>query len=250
MKANTLKNDYLAFELYLNPIKVYDFYEARVEDRFVTIPQNVYTAFILSTNYNRKFALDITPYGKFFNEKDRKMYGITIEPRYRFNDRLLMTYSLDMTRLKNDKGFADLDSNDEIIFSNRDIQTVTNELSAKYAINPKMTLNLAARYYWAISENRNYLSLKNDGSLVENNVFSQDSDINYNTLNFDLSYNWWFAPGSEISVLYRNNGLNYTNLIDKNIGPNFRNLIDSNLNTIFSVSVRYFIDYNTIKSRF
>lgn len=250
MKANTLKNDYLAFELYVNPIKVYDFYEARVEDRFVMIPQNVYTAFILSTNYNRKFALDVTPYGKFFNEKDRKMYGITIEPRYRFNDRLLMTYSLDMTRLKNDKGFADLDANDEIIFSNRDIQTVTNELSAKYAINPKMTLNLTARYYWAISENRNYLSLKNDGSLVENNVFSQDSNINYNTLNFDLSYNWWFAPGSEISVLYRNNGLNYTNLIDKNIGPNFRNLIDSNLNTIFSVSVRYFIDYNTIKSRF
>lgn len=155
-----------------------------------------------------------------------------------------------MTRLKNDKGFTDLDENDVIIFSNRDIQTVTNELSAKYAINPKMTLNLAARYYWAISESRNFLSLKNNGSLVENNVFSQDSDINYNTLNFDLSYNWWFAPGSEISVLYRNNGMNYTNLIDRNIGPNLSNVIDSNLNTIFSISIRYFIDYNAIKSKF
>ena len=248
--ANTRKNDYLAFELYVNPIEVYDFYEARVDGRFVTIPQNVYTSLILSTNYNRKFALDIAPYSKFFNEKDRMMYGITIAPRYRFSNQLLMSYSLDMFRQNSDRGFADEDENDEIVFAERDRRTVTNELSVKYALNPKMTLNLTARYYWSISENREYLSLNNDGSLVGDNPYTSDTNINYNTLNFDLSYSWWFAPGSQISVLYRNNGTTYTNVINRNISPNFNNLIDSNLNTIFSVSVRYFIDYNAVKNIF
>src|SRR5690606_3913701 len=55
--ANTIKNDYISFALYINPIKVYDFYESRLENRFVTLPENIYSSLYLSTNYNRKFAL-------------------------------------------------------------------------------------------------------------------------------------------------------------------------------------------------
>ncbi len=245
--ANTLKNDYFAFEFYVNPLKVYDFYEARTANQFVTIPENIYTSLYLSTNYNRKFALDFTPYTKIFKEEKRLLYGITISPRYRFSDRFLVTYSLDMFRQNSDKGFADFDENDNVVLSNRDRRTINNQLSSKYALSPKMTLTLSARYYWSISENRNYLSLKDDRSLIVNNTYSGNSNINYNTLNFDLSYSWWFAPGSEISVLYRNNGTNYSNLVDRNIRPNFNRLIDSNLNTILSISIRYFIDYTTLK---
>jgi hypothetical protein len=113
-----------------------------------------------------------------------------------------------------------------------------------------MTLNLATRYYWAISENRQYLSLKPDGTLVENAVFTDNTDINYTTVNFDLTYSWWFAPGSEISVLYRNNGVNSSAFIDKNLQSNFRNVINSNLTTVFSISIRYFIDYNDLRKVF
>jgi hypothetical protein len=247
IRANTLKNDYFAFELYVNPLKVYDFYEARTANKFVTIPENIYTSFYLSTNYNRKFALDFTPYTKIFNEEKRLLYGITISPRYRFSDRFLVTYSLDMFRQNSDKGFADFDKNDNVVLSNRDRRTINNQLNSKYAISPKMTVTLSARYYWSISENRNYLSLKDDGTLIVDNTYSGNSNINYNTLNFDLSYSWWFAPGSEISVLYRNNGANYSTLVDRNFRPNFNRLIDSNLNTILSLSIRYFIDYSTLK---
>lgn len=248
--ANTIKNDYISFALYINPIKVYDFYESRLENRFVTLPENIYSSLYLSTNYNRKFALDFTPYTTLYNETDRMTYGFTIIPRYRFSNQFLMTYSLDMFRQNSDRGYAGFDDANQVVFSERDRRTVTNELSAKYAINPKMTLNLATRYYWSTSEKRAYFSLENDGSLVENNVFAKNTNINYNTLNFDLSYSWWFAPGSQISVLYRNNGVNRTNLVNRNITPNFKNLIDSNLNTIFSVSIRYFIDYNSVKNSF
>ena len=250
LSSTTRKNDYIAFAFYVNPLKVYDFYEARTDNRFVTIPKNIFSSLTLSTNYNRKFALDLSPYAKIFDEKDRMLYGVTISPRYRFSDRLLMSYSLDMYRQNSDKGFATYDNNGEAVLSNRDRRTVSNELYSKFAINPRMTLNLAARYYWSISENRAYLSLKNDGSLVADSPFAGNTNINYNTINFDLTYSWWFAPGSELSVLYRNNGTNFTNTINRNISPNFTNLIDSNLNTVFSIRIRYFIDYNALRSKF
>ena len=250
LSSTTRKNDYIAFALYINPLKVYDFYEARTDNKFVTIPRNLFSSLTLSTNYNRKFALDLNPYVKVFDEKDRILYGVTISPRYRFSDRLLMTYSVDMYRQNSDKGFATYDQNEEAVLANRDRRTVSNELSSKYAINPRMTLNLAARYYWSISENRAYLTLKDDGTLVADSSYVGDTNLNYNTINFDLTYSWWFAPGSELSVLYRNNGTNLTNLINRNIAPNFTNLIDSNLNTIFSIRIRYFIDYNALKSNF
>lgn len=250
LQFSTLKNDFFGLEFYINPLKAADFYEARVHDLFVTLPQKVFTSIYLSSNYNRKFAIDVKPYVTFFNEKNRVSYGLEISPRYRFSDRLLVVYELEMFRQNSDKGFASFDNVNQVVFSNRDRQTVTNELSAKYAISPKMTVNLATRYYWAISENRKYLSLQNDGSLVPNPTFTEKTNINYNALNFDLSYSWWFAPGSEISVLYRNNGSNYSNLVDRNIGSNFENSINSNLNTIFSISIRYFIDYNAVKNVF
>jgi hypothetical protein len=248
--ANTRKNDFILFEFNVNPLHVSDFYEARTENQFVTIPKNIFSSLYVSTNYNRKFALDINPFATVFNEKNRVQYGISIEPRYRFSDRFLLTYSWELFRQNSDKGFARFDNTQEAVFSNRDRRTITNELAAKYAINPTMTLNLATRYYWAISENRQYLSLKPDGTLVENAVFTDNTDINYTTVNFDLTYSWWFAPGSEISVLYRNNGVNSSAFIDKNLQSNFRNVINSNLTTVFSISIRYFIDYNDLKKVF
>jgi hypothetical protein len=35
--------------------------------------------------------------------------------------------------------------------------------------------------------------------------------------NTDLSYNWWFAPGSQVSILYQNNGYAF-NIINKDFG--------------------------------
>lgn len=250
LSANTIKNDYFAFEFYVNPFKTYDFYESRVDDQFVTLPRNIYSSLYISTNYNRKFALDFNPYTSVTEEKNRISYGFNISPRYRFSNRFLMTYSLDMFRQNNDKGFATFDINREVVFAKRDRRTITNQISSKYAISPKMTINLAARYYWSIAENRTYLTLQNNGSLAEDNSFSGNTNSNYNTLNFDLSYSWWFAAGSEISVLYRNNGDYNSNIVNRNIQTNINKLINSNLNTLLSVSIRYFIDYNAVKSIF
>lgn len=247
--STSIKNDYYAISVYISPLETYDFYEARVNERFVNLPKNVYSSFYFSSNYNRKFALDFNPYFTVTSEENRVSYGLKIAPRYRFSDKLLMNYMIEAYNQNSDRGWVAFDD-DAIIFAERDRRTLTNELGLKYSMNPKMTLNLAARHYWSYAENNQYLTLQNDGSLTSNSTFTVNKNSNFSTWNFDLSYSWWFAPGSQISVLYRNNATDSRTEIDRRLGNNFKNLFNNNLNNILSISVRYFIDYNSIKNKF
>jgi len=247
--STTRKNDYFSYALYINPFETYDFYEARVGGRFVNLPKNVYNSLYFSSNYNRPFALDLNLYGTVTNETDRTSYGLTVAPRYRVTDQLLFNFSADLFKQFSDKGWITFDG-DDIVFSERNRRTITNQLSAKYAINPTMTINLSARYYWSFAENKQFLNLQENGTLTPNATFTENRNSDFSTWNFDLSYSWWFAPGSQLSVLYRNNASSFSNEINKSIGNNFSNLFENNLNNIFSVSFRYFIDYNSIKNAF
>ncbi|MEN9928965.1 MAG: hypothetical protein RLZZ231_886, partial [Bacteroidota bacterium] len=93
-----------------------------------------------------------------------------------------------------------------------------------------------------------YYSLQDDGSLAPTTAYTGNRNNNFNTWNLDLSYSWWFAPGSQISVLYRNNAGSFENDIQKDFGSNIKNVINhNNLNHILSISIRYFIDYNSLK---
>lgn len=247
--STSKKNDYYAISVSITPLETYDFYESRIDGRFVNLPKSVYTSFYFSSNYNRKFALDITPYSTITNQENRASYGLTIAPRYRFSNRLLLNYSIDVYNQNSDRGWVAFD-NDDIIFAERDRRTLTNEIGLKYSLNPKMTFNLSARHYWSYAENNQYLTLQNNGTLTPNSTFTENKNSNFSTWNFDLSYSWWFAPGSEISVLYRNKATDDRTEIDKKLGNNFKNLFENNLTNIFSVSIRYFIDYNSIKNKF
>ena len=112
-----------------------------------------------------------------------------------------------------------------------------------------MSFNLIARYYWSYADNHEFLTLQDNGKLISNSTYSQNKNRNFNSWNFDFSYSWWFAPGSEISVLYRNYALESTNIVQKNMQTNLNNVFDTNLTSILSVSLRYYIDYNSLKRK-
>ncbi|WP_291123493.1 DUF5916 domain-containing protein, partial [Flavobacterium sp. UBA6046] len=139
--------------------------------------------------------------------------------------------------------------NTDIVFGERNREILQNDFVGKYSLTNKMTINLTARYYWSYSKNHEFFTLQNDGYLIPNTGYSLNKDRNFNSWNFDLSYSWWFAPGSEFSILYRNYALESTNLVEKNIHSNFTNVFNGNLTNIISISLRYFIDYNSLKSK-
>ena len=241
------KNHYFGGGIDYSPFKNYDYYEARQDGRFVIYPESYGSWVYFSSNYNYKFALDINPYFTNTSEKDRYDYGITIGPRYRFSDRLSIVYSFDIFKQINNLGFIDSDDS-EIYLAKRNRETYTNSITSKYSINSNMNFNLSVRHYWSYAENNSIHTLNNDGTLTENNTYSENKNSNFSTWNLDLSYSWWFAPGSQLSVLYRNNANTFDRNINKDFGSNFSNLVSDNLNHILSVSLRYYIDYNQAKN--
>lgn len=250
LNATNKKNHYFEIGITLIPLESNDYYEPRAENRYVIIPRKIESWATLSTNYNNKFALDLNPSISILDQPGRMSYGVDVGPRYRFNDRLLVTYTFSFFRRNNNKGYIDTVNPETIVFANRNVITYSNTLNGKYAVNSTMTLNLAVRQYWSYAENKNILQLEPDGTLTPYPQYTENKNSSFYSWNADLSYSWWFAPGSQISVLYRNNASNFERIIDKNFGNNVKGLINNDaLKHVFSISVKYFIDYNDIKNK-
>ncbi|MFV8341670.1 DUF5916 domain-containing protein [Flavobacterium sp. XS2P39] len=249
IKATSLNNHYFELALLINPLKTFNFYEPRTNGRYVYNPKSIASYFGFELNRNNELTLDMTPQFIKYDEKGRFTYGINFSPKYRFNDKFSLAYTLDYTTLKNDRGWVDFDDSG-IVFAERNREILQNDLTGKYSLNNKMTFNLTARYYWSYSKNHDFFTLQNNGYLTPNNNYALNKDRNFNSWNFDLSYSWWFAPGSEISILYRNYGLERASLVEKDLSKNLKSIFNSDLTNILSISVRYFIDYNVIKNKF
>ncbi|WP_149208407.1 DUF5916 domain-containing protein [Flavobacterium johnsoniae] len=257
VNLTTVKNNYYGMGITVYPVEICDYYEPRTDGRYVIIPRKIDAWASVSTNYNHKFAIDINPSISVVDEPGRAAFGVDIGPRYRFNDKLLLTYTFSFLKRNNNKGYIDSYDDDDnentpetIVFANRDVITYANTLSGKYAINSTMTLNLAVRQYWSSAENKNILKLDQNGTLDPYSQYTENKNSNFYSWNADLSYSWWFAPGSQLSVLYRNNASNFERVIYKDFKRSVTNLLNNDaLKHVFSISVKYFIDYNAVKNK-
>lgn len=257
VNSTTKKNHYVGFGLQYRPMENYNYYEPRTQGRYSMDPARFGGWFGISSNYNNKFAFDFEPSFAVLNEPGRNSIGVNIGPRYRFNDHLALYYSFNFFRQNNNKGYVDSsDDNDAlapntIIYANRNIVNYTNSLNGKYSLSSKMNFDLSARYYWSYTENKSFFELEDNGRLTPYDNYTEDKDQNLITWNLDVSYNWWFAPGSQLTILYRSNAAKYDNLINKDFGNNYTNLLNNHdLSHVLSVSVKYFIDYNQVKNVF
>ena len=246
MTATTLKNHYIEGLFQVNPIDRYNFYEPRIYGRSVYIPKSIIGYAQFYSNDNRPFHYEVEVAAEKFNEENRNTYKLFGGVKYRFSDNFSLSYNFQYTRKVNDRGWVDFD-NDDIIFAERNREIVDHYFTGKYSITNKMTFNLIARYYWSYAENHKFFNLQADGYLSPIPYYSENR--NFNSWNLDFSYSWWFAPNSEISVLYRSYALESTNLVEKNMTTNLSNVFDTNLTNILSVSIRYYIDYNSLKSK-
>ena len=249
LKGKSLNNDYYELGIIVNPLETFDFYEPLENGRYVYVPKRIASYFGFELNRNNPLTLDLTVNLTKFDEEKRLTHGFYASPKYRFNDKISLAYAVEYTNMKNDRGRVD-SNNSGIIFTERNREILQNDLKGKYSLNNKMTINLTARYYWSYSKNHDFFTLQNDGYLTPNSIYNLNKNRNFNSWNFDLSYSWWFAPGSEISILYRNYGLKRDNAVEKDISKNLKNIFNSDLTNVLSVSIRYFIDYNVVKNKF
>ncbi len=138
----------------------------------------------------------------------------------------------------------------EIIFSRYDRNTVETILDMKYTFTAKMGLNLRGRHYWSDRRNKSFFMLQDNGNLTANPGSDfVNQHVNYNVFNIDMVYSWQFAPGSELSVTYKDVAEDYETLNREGYGRNFGRVIGRPQNNSLSLKVLYYLDYLQLKKR-
>ncbi len=236
----------------ISPMNNYDYYEPRVAGMYYTT-RKYFVAYVgASTDYRKKFAIDPQiSYAQFINEGiNASYYETQIETRFRISDKMMLFYDFEFNKDLYNEGFANFDSVGNIIFGGRKLQTYQNVLRIQYMFKNDMSLSLRGRHYWNVGQYVKYYTLQADGSLQDNPTYSENNDFNYNALNVDLVFSWQFAPGSQLTLVYKNS-IESDDVITvrPKFGPNFSNTIASAQTNSISLKFLYYLDYQALKKR-
>jgi hypothetical protein len=228
----------------------YDYYEPRVTDRFYFEPPR-WTYNLYGFTDNRKaWRIDGGIGGYTIPATDQSGYFGNGYARLRIGKRFVIDYEMYGNHDINDRGFTDMTgSSDTIYFARRDIKTIQSVMGVSYAFNNKAGLDLRIRHYWSGVINKDYYQLRSDGALVHDPAYLQNMNENYNAFNIDLVFRWIFAPGSELSVAWKNSILDSRNEITDNYLENLGKTWKSDQTNSLSVKVLYYFDYNNLRKK-
>ena len=240
-------NNYLSLWGNFNTMlsEVYDYYETRMEGRYFI--RKITTGFSIgySSDYRKPFAIDgdigIWETPGF----DDHFKQIEISPLVRLSDHFSFRYNFNYNNQLNEKGFATLKS-DSVIFGNRDVNTIVNTFSGNYIIKNDLSISLRIRHYWSKGQYDHFYFLENNGSLTQIAELYNE-DFNFNSFNIDLVFSWQFAPGSNLSVVWKKEILSESDVIIHSFGKNFSNTFDQPQWNTFSIKAIYYLDYQYLK---
>ena len=230
-----------------------DYFEPRIDGRYFIYAPNFRVSTWISTDFRKKFAFDLRVGIRNFIDDEQYNYKIGFTPRYRVSNNFILIWEAELYTSKNNKGYID-DNGVDIYFGQRAITNLENSLQASYNFDPYKAIDLRFRNYWGTADyNDNLFFLLNQNgtlSQFDYDTSEYNPNRNFNIWNIDLSFRWRFAPGSEVSFLYRNQIFNEDDLSNINYGESLDNLFQQTAQHTFSIRVTYFIDYNNLKNVF
>ncbi len=236
--------------------KQYDYFEPRTEGRFFTFKNNFSAEAWGGTNRAKPFSI-MSYHGfttLFDKGRDVFIHYFGIDPRIRFSDKFSLSYSISYNKGRGGRGYV-TNVGDDIVFGQRKQKTIENGIEASYNFNSYHGLSLTFRNYWStVTYNEDLFTLLDNGSVSNTghtvNNIGYDPNVNFNTWNFDFRYSWQFAPGSQLTALYRNSLFNFDTASDNNFSDSLGTLFDQPIEHIFSLRLVYYIDFNNIKGIF
>jgi len=249
--ANTTFKNYLSIwtAFYASVSPQYDYYEPRSEGRYYMLPPYEGFYFNFSSDYRKTLAID----GGFDLSRIREQSSLSrvfyIMPLLRLNDHLSMNWYTAFNLTSNNRGFAGTDDSLNIYFGSRKLQTFENTLSGLYVIKNDLSLSLRVRHYWIFGKYNNFFLLNEDGTLSETLNYNTTQDFNFNSFNIDMVFNWQFAPGSNLSLIWKNALLDETPLIIYNYCDNLSKTISNPQLNMLTLKLLYYLDYQSLKGR-
>lgn len=251
MNTEFIKN-YMGFYINMHA-DVYgekDFYEPRTPGMYFRRPKYVVFNTGINTDSRKTFSISVGPFAAMTGEYGGSFsIGTNIEPYVRVNDHLTLGYSFRIENNIDDIGFVDRQDGTPI-FGKRDINTVVNVFSGNYIFRNNLSLGLRARHYWSQVEYEKYYALEMDGRLRDTDYTDPEgfNNINYNAFNIDVLFNWEFAPGSALSLSYKNSIFGFDNMVEGNLFNNLRDLFSETQTNSVSLKLIYYLDYTTVRS--
>ncbi len=247
INTTTKSRHSFGYALGLNPTGHYDYNETRTNNMYFKKPSSLWTKFFVSSDYRRRIAIDgELGYWKAFIYLNQGGKWGSISPRIRINDNMLFIYSSYYEKNHNYIGWVrneiDASNNKIVRFGKRNVETYVNTLTTSYIFNKKTSVNLKIRHYLTNVVYEKFYVLNNDGTITQS-IYEQNHNLNYNNFNIDFNFTYYFAPGSEFSVMWKNliNRTEEKELV--NLFENISNTVNSyQLNTI-SLKILYYLDY-------
>ena len=227
-----------------------DYYEPRIEGWFFHSGQNLNLSTWVSSNMNKRFYFNIrASYQKTKSEYDQHEYSLSFDPGIKFSDRFSMSYKFDIRKKINDLGYASSDDVSEIYFGKRDNTTIENQVESSFIFTADSYLSLRLRHYWSRADYLDqYYLLQENGSLVPV-AYTDNHDYNYNAFNINMKYTWRFAPGSELSLVWKNSIYTGSDDIFYDFRDNLNYMFASDKNNSLSLKILYYLDYQSLKKR-
>ena len=233
-----------------------DYFEPRTQDMsmFYHRPPSVEIGFRGDTDKSKRFYISVNAgYMKAWSDYDQHGYMWSVQPEFKASRRFSFDYSIGVEKMFNDIGFVTNHPTEGITFGKRDLTTVTNTVSGAFIFSSSSYLTLRGRHYWSRADyDGSYMNLQTDGSLLER-IFStpvNNSDVNTNFLNIDMVYTWRFAPGSELSLVWKNAIWSEGDVIISNGFDNFTDLLSNPQTNSVSLKVLYYLDYQNFRKLF
>ncbi|WP_215136055.1 DUF5916 domain-containing protein [Hymenobacter sp. ISL-91] len=248
----------------------HDYFEPRrrpLGQFYVRVPATLLLSGGISSDYRKKLALDLNLASRWHANDDARTgrvgYDVGISPRYRATNQLSFRYNFNWSLRQNEIGYAgNLESSQmadrpfirngvaDVILGRRNRTTTTNTVSANYTFTNRMSFTIRTRHYLSVASYRDFSRL-NPGGEEEAVDYRRNRDNSFNAFNVDAVFSWWFAPGSQITVVWKN--ANASELAGDKTLPqyftNFNNTLNTPHNNSLSVKVLYFLDYLTLRPK-
>jgi len=248
---------------FYKPAGEHDYFEPRAFDfeQYLDNPGFIVNGGFISTNYSKRFAIDVegSHYTSF--QKDRWGWDLSVRPRVRVLDNLLLQWNVSYNINHDDVGFINISpagqsydqiDPDGIFMSLRNREQVANTLTIDYSISPNLNINFRMRHFWSSVDIHDVFQLGEKGSLVDIPYDGTDIngdpllDINFNAVNIDMVATWRFAPGSDLIFVWKDAIASGAQMLRPSYTKNFRDVWSQDHFHSFTVKAVYFLDYYTV----
>ncbi len=230
-----------------------DYFEPRTSDfsRYITRPEFYSGGFWVGTDNRKKFRLSLN--GNLYNiaEEGRWGYFYSVSPRYRFSDNFSVFLRWNYNIQYDDTGWLGDGVMSEIYIGQRDYRNVQTLLNVSYTFNDKMALNLRTRHDWTTAAYNTFHELAENGDIPLSD-YRDELDFSNSFFSVDCVFNWNFAPGSDLNLVWKNNINGYRD--DPNLDYRGRTYMegieglgDFPQQNSLSLRLTYFLDQQNIR---